>query len=145
MQLPLYQSRKYVHAAKIIAVNTDSNIVRLELLDNTFVDHEVSSEYMQKHNPQVGGYYVVYDSGGKDEYHSFSPGHVFEAGNRLMGPPPPGVEPTFTLRAQDTHAAGLVFQWANRARKHGTPEPKCLEAEQIARAMEAWPFHKTPD
>jgi hypothetical protein len=37
---------------------------------------EVSEEYVDKHNPQAGGYYVVY----KDGYKSFSPAEAFEEG-----------------------------------------------------------------
>lgn len=40
----------------------------------------VTTEYVQKHNPQVGGYYVVYEDG----YKSFSPAKAFEDGYRLI-------------------------------------------------------------
>src|ERR1700722_5779553 len=36
----------------------------------------VDGEYLRKHNPQVGGYFVVY----KDGYQSFSPAAAFEEG-----------------------------------------------------------------
>lgn len=36
----------------------------------------VSLEYLTKHRPESGGYYVLYEDG----YTSFSPGHVFESG-----------------------------------------------------------------
>lgn len=36
----------------------------------------VSREFVSKHNPQAGGYYVVY----KDGYKSFSPAEAFEDG-----------------------------------------------------------------
>lgn len=36
----------------------------------------VTAEYVAKHKPQPGGYYVVYDDG----YESFSPGKAFEEG-----------------------------------------------------------------
>jgi len=36
----------------------------------------VSPEFVSKHNPQVGGYYVVYEDG----YKSFSPAQAFEEG-----------------------------------------------------------------
>lgn len=41
---------------------------------------EVSGEYMEKHNPAVGGYYVVY----KDGYKSYSPADAFEDGYARM-------------------------------------------------------------
>ena len=36
----------------------------------------VTREFVSKHNPQVGGYYVVYDDG----YKSWSPADAFEGG-----------------------------------------------------------------
>lgn len=36
----------------------------------------VTAEYLSKHNPQIGGYYVRY----KDGYESFSPAKAFEDG-----------------------------------------------------------------
>ena len=36
----------------------------------------VDDDYVRKHNPQVGGYYVVYQDG----YKSFSPAEAFEDG-----------------------------------------------------------------
>jgi hypothetical protein len=36
----------------------------------------VTSEYIRKHKPSAGGYYVVY----KDGYKSFSPADAFEEG-----------------------------------------------------------------
>lgn len=42
---------------------------------------KASREYMEKHDPQVGGYYVVYKGG----YKSYSPAHAFEDGYTLIG------------------------------------------------------------
>ncbi len=41
----------------------------------------VDQEYMEKHNPHVGGYYVRYEDG----YESFSPADAFESGYTLIG------------------------------------------------------------
>ena len=41
-----------------------------------YAPFKVDFEYMRKHNPQVGGYYVLY----KDGYTSFSPAEAFETG-----------------------------------------------------------------
>lgn len=43
----------------------------------------VSAEYMAKHKPVVGGYFVVYEDG----YESFSPAKAFEEGYTLIGLP----------------------------------------------------------
>lgn len=50
-------------------------------------------------------------------------------------------EPTFLLRAQDTHAAETVRYWASLV---SDPEMR-RQAEAIAEAMEAWPHRKEPD
>lgn len=44
--------------------------------DEGYAEFPVSREYMMKHNPQPGGYYVVYDDG----YKSYSPAKAFEEG-----------------------------------------------------------------
>jgi len=44
--------------------------------DEGFAPFGVSDGYMRKHNPQAGGYYVVY----KDGYKSYSPAKAFEEG-----------------------------------------------------------------
>lgn len=40
----------------------------------------VPASYVSKHNPQAGGYYVVYE----DDYKSFSPASAFEGGYTLV-------------------------------------------------------------
>jgi hypothetical protein len=47
---------------------------RLHFEDKEYASIPVSREYVQKHNPQPGGYYVVYEDG----YKSFSPAEAFE-------------------------------------------------------------------
>ena len=44
--------------------------------DTKYAPFKVGLEYMHKHKPYVGGYYVVYADG----YKSFSPADVFENG-----------------------------------------------------------------
>ena len=41
-----------------------------------YAPFRVDWEYMHKHKPEVGGYYVVYEDG----YKSFSPAKAFEDG-----------------------------------------------------------------
>jgi len=84
-EMPRYKCHKEVHAHKI------ANILKgggdQEPDGHTLVPNEdgyepiiVSLEYMEKHNPEVGGYYVVY----KDGYASYSPAQPFEEGYSLM-------------------------------------------------------------
>jgi hypothetical protein len=44
------------------------------------LDITVSENYIHKHNPQIGGYYVLYEDG----YESFSPADAFESGYSLI-------------------------------------------------------------
>jgi hypothetical protein len=75
-KLPRYRCHKVVRAAKI------GEIVRGE--PNCFIlpaDPRLKAiivpiEFVEKHAPQPGGYFVVYDDG----YQSFSPKEAFEAG-----------------------------------------------------------------
>jgi len=72
--IPLYQCHKKVNAAKIDVICTNDECSWLGL--NCGIEVCVSNEYMVKHTPVVGGYYVLYEDG----YESFSPGAVFESG-----------------------------------------------------------------
>ncbi len=83
-QMPLYKCHKEVFALKIKDIGypkegcgTDHTL----LFEETgFAPIEVSKEYIQNHNPEAGGYYVVY----KDGYKSFSPAKAFEDGYTLI-------------------------------------------------------------
>lgn len=96
--MPQYKSHKNVWALKIkeITVANPPTIAELEEIlagqefhgdeeivgamitpeENGFAAFPVSRRYMLKHNPQVGGYYVVYADG----YKSWSPAQAFEGG-----------------------------------------------------------------
>lgn len=95
-EMPKYRSHKTVHALKIIAVEkikpTIEELNRIldgsaEMDENPppagrltvehpFTPIEVGVEFMRKHDPQPGGYYVVYEDG----YASWSPAKAFEEG-----------------------------------------------------------------
>lgn len=76
--LPRFKCHKVVAAAKILAIfpepNFDGAQLQLDIPNRPLM--LVESGYMDKHEPVVGGYYVVYTDG----YASFSPGDVFEDG-----------------------------------------------------------------
>ena len=94
--MPRYQCHKKVWALKIAHIEiVRPTIAELESIlandsDDTtdllggiitpaehgFGPFGVPKSYMDKHNPQVGGYYVVYADG----YKSFSPAEAFESG-----------------------------------------------------------------
>jgi len=76
-EMPRYKCHKEVWALKIaemaIGENEESSLLEVE---EGYGPIEVSADYMAKHQPRIGGYYVVY----KDGYKSFSPAEAFEEG-----------------------------------------------------------------
>lgn len=79
-QLDIYNCHKTVRAGKISRiVEKDLNQTDLffEELENFHIT--VSTEWVEKHQPEVGGYYVQY----KDGYASYSPAEAFEEGYTL--------------------------------------------------------------
>jgi hypothetical protein len=85
--LPRYRCHKEVQALKIKdVVHQDgpgdpqeaSAILTFE--EPGYDPIRVSAEYVKKHNPQAGGYLVVYADG----YQSWSPAEAFEAGYKRV-------------------------------------------------------------
>lgn len=72
--LPRYQCHKIVRAAKILIVIHDEGKTLLDLQGAGAV--EVSADFVTKHTPKAGGYFVVYEDG----YQSWSPAEAFEEG-----------------------------------------------------------------
>lgn len=86
-EMPRYKCHKQVWALKIDAVNLDADVAKSEGRETTggatiypedkkFAPFTVDIEYVRKHKPESGGYYVVYDDG----YKSYSPAKPFEDG-----------------------------------------------------------------
>jgi len=77
IELPKYISHKRVWALKIktISPNPDGGAL-IAPHDEGYAAFEVDKAYVEKHKPQVGGYYVQY----KDGYESWSPKEAFEGG-----------------------------------------------------------------
>lgn len=88
-EMPKYQSHKKVWALKIKHISyeigkgtaVEGNYCGTEAIitpeEEGYDRFGVSNEYINKHKPFAGGYYVVYEDG----YKSFSPSDVFIAGN----------------------------------------------------------------
>jgi len=87
IEMPKYQSHKVVWALKIKEIVFDHDLASKENRETDgsaiitpeedgYAPFEVDREYCRKHNPQVGGYYVVYEDG----YKSWSPADAFEGG-----------------------------------------------------------------
>jgi hypothetical protein len=89
-EMPRYKCHKEVWALKIKAIEqvpAEQHCIHaggdwlLIPEDNVYAAVMVGHEdYMMKHNPKPGGYYVVYDDG----YKSYSPAKAFEDGYALI-------------------------------------------------------------
>lgn len=84
-ELPKYQSHKKVWALKIREVRehpTRHQCAIITPADAGYAPFTVNAEYVAKHDPKPGGYYVVYPDG----YASFSPAGAFEDGYTRIVP-----------------------------------------------------------
>lgn len=79
IEMPRYLCHKEVHALQILAVRDAGVGATLMFTDTRYAPMDVNIDYMRKHKPFAGGYYVVYDDG----YASFSPAAAFESGYTL--------------------------------------------------------------
>jgi len=83
-EMPRYQCHKKVWALKIAAIERDGvgedresdGSAMITPLEAGYAPFRVDHDYMRKHKPEIGGYYVVYDDG----YKSWSPAKAFEEG-----------------------------------------------------------------
>ena len=70
-ELPEWRCHKIVRGAKIVSMS--ANVLCLEGMDQPL---RVTEMYLNRHNPEVGGYVVQYEDG----YQSYSPAKAFENG-----------------------------------------------------------------
>ena len=87
VEMPKYQSHKKVWALKIKEIVFDTELAKqsnretdgsaiITPEEEGYAPFKVDRQYVNKHDPRVGGYYVVYDDG----YKSWSPAEAFEKG-----------------------------------------------------------------
>lgn len=84
MPMPQYQCHKKVWAFKIADLEPlakddlsgPSGDFLLSPAEVEYLPVTIDAAYMQKHKPEIGGYFVVYDDG----YKSYSPAKAFEDG-----------------------------------------------------------------
>lgn len=83
IQMPRYKCHKIVWALKIKALTDTSSpqeesdgSLLLTPEEDGYAPFRVDREYVRKHRPEVGGYFVQYEDG----YKSFSPAKAFEDG-----------------------------------------------------------------
>jgi len=80
-EMPKYKCYKEVHALKIADIRPEKDGgVTIVPEDEGYGPFLVDKDYVSKHAPQPGGYFVVY----KDGYKSFSPADAFEEGYTRM-------------------------------------------------------------
>jgi len=90
-EMPRYKCHKEVWALKIQAIEYDCDKARVEGRDTDgsamitpeedgYTPFKVGANYINKHKPEVGGYYVVYIDG----YKSFSPAQAFTDGYSIV-------------------------------------------------------------
>ena len=86
--LPVYKCHKEVRACKIGSIGqrlvAGEGVVTEITPADGFEVFEVSADYMKKHLPEAGGYYVRYADG----YESYSPAKPFEEGYTLRSGAP---------------------------------------------------------
>ena len=77
-ELPKYKCHKIVHGFKItkIVLDGEDGSAILYHDEKYFIPVKVDAEYVRKHKPQAGGYFVIYEDG----YASWSPAEAFESG-----------------------------------------------------------------
>jgi len=85
--LPRYRCHKEVRAGKIGAIHHTTKGATLDLvmpegLPQQIVPVEVTTDWVKRHEPKTGGYFVAYDGG----YTSYSPAQAFESGYALLPP-----------------------------------------------------------
>ncbi len=79
MEMPKYQCHKIVHALKISGISNlvDGKALEFERTDGVeWMNVAKPADWILKHSPRVGGYYVVYEDG----YSGWSPAEAFESG-----------------------------------------------------------------
>lgn len=75
-EMPRFKCHKEVWAIQIKHVVDLTEVIFITPVEQGFAPFQVDREYMKKHNPQSGGYYIVYSDG----YKSYSPAIPFETG-----------------------------------------------------------------
>lgn len=75
-----YRCHKEVNAIKIKRILHGYQGIDGALINSDDENVLVTNEYLTKHKPEIGGYYVKYEGG----YESYSPADVFESGYSLI-------------------------------------------------------------
>ena len=90
-EMPKYKCHKEVWAFKIEKIERDVDLakkenretdgtIRVTPADKGYAPFKLSHDFVQKHSPVEGGYFVQYEDG----YMSYSPAKTFESGYTLI-------------------------------------------------------------
>ena len=132
--MPKYQCHKQVWALKIKAIARKPNPdptgrsaassygATITPSEDGYGAFDVSPEYMDKHQPEVGGYYVVYEDG----YKSYSPAAAFESGYS------PSADPHVALPVVDPGPDSLEREIQAKANNGPRVTPAALKAEIVS-------------
>lgn len=115
-QLPRYKSHKVVQAAKITSIDYHPNCIMIHSAEGA--PFQLSLKYDKKHNPQPGGYFVVYE----DNYLSYSPAEAFEGGYTLIREPK---SPMLVIRSSVEGCPGQLPANYNELRLDAPKSPDC--------------------
>lgn len=77
---PRWISNKVVQAFQIAQINHAPDGAALSPADPQLASVQVNADWVNKHNPQVGGFYVIYGN----SYTSYSPKEAFIDGYSLI-------------------------------------------------------------
>lgn len=77
---PLWKSNKVVQAFQIAQISHAPDGAALSPTNPKLASVQVNAEWVKKHNPQIGGFYVIYG----DLYASYSPKQAFIDGYSLL-------------------------------------------------------------
>ncbi len=77
VEMPKYKCHKEVWALRIAGISLDGELF---FEGSQYAPKLMKKSWLDKHNPEVGGYYVVYKNG----YESFSPYEAFIDGYTLL-------------------------------------------------------------
>lgn len=100
-QMPRYKSHKEVWALRIARIEPElaSQGAIITPVEDGYTFFKVSRDYLERHKPQIGGYYVRYADG----YESFSPAQAFEEGYKALdGAPQHDPLPVAGYKAQSS-------------------------------------------
>lgn len=111
-ELPQYKCHKVVRAGKILATARNPNEDAVFLDVDGVVNKWLSAPagWLNKHNPDIGGYLVAYEDG----YLSYSPAAAFEAGYSVYIP-----EAEIDLNAADFSDALMWLKEGKRVQRAG--------------------------